>query len=547
MRERYRRTITAIDGKTITVNAPISSAFTREFGGGTVTLLEPGNPVENAGIEHMRFVAVREFDASGTDTRCHMHSGVTLDLAKNCWVSDVYIDGFYGSALQIGYGATACTIEDCHAEMPPHKEMLLGGYWGGCCYAVNGYLNLVMRNTSSSSRHPFVAGSAVGGPNAFVFCDGNGASELHHRYSIGFLFDCCGLLQASSLALIDRSWMGSGHGWCAANSVIWNCVGDLINCESPPIDNNWVIGGKKLYAKPGYHTPASYEHSGQFVAPQSLYLQQLKDRLGQAAVDRIWPPEATERYARKNWCDLALDRRELDLPDADYRLYPSMTLDYREDDLLKLEAKLEQPDLPPQERAEALLEQGKIWHLRKQYTTARQHYRQAMGIEGGLSVTQRRIAGGSVRDMLIEQGMRTLHSIAPKDEHLIDTKRLFTMLNAPSTSPMPDVPAAERARTQAILDKADVLYKRLAFADALPLYRQVAEDLEAHPHERSRALLWCANIYKIQKRFDIACQYFRDIITMEHPRPYDKRIALKDFNADFGWAAGKMTGTLIEY
>jgi len=83
------------------------------------------------------------------------------------------------------------------------------------------------------------------------------------------------------------SW-GTGHGWSGANYVAWNTRGILI-CQQPPTAQNWAIGhvGNKY---PGYYhdwdidmfgySDGYWESHGQHVEPESLYLRQLKDRLG---------------------------------------------------------------------------------------------------------------------------------------------------------------------------------------------------------------------------------------------------------------------------
>ena len=78
-------------------------------------------------------------------------------------------------------------------------------------------------------------------------------------------------------------------GWAAdtdrrANYVAWNCEGPLV-CQRPPTAQNWAIGqiGEK---QPDAFAPRP-DGYGKHVEPQSLYLQHLKDRLGNVAVKNI--------------------------------------------------------------------------------------------------------------------------------------------------------------------------------------------------------------------------------------------------------------------
>jgi hypothetical protein len=153
-----------------------------------------------------------------------------------------------------------------------------------------GQLSLFVRCHADEARHAFVFGSRVGGPNVFLDCKSTtdyGSSEPHHRWSVGGLYDNVN----TSLAIQDRQHYGSGHGWAGANYVAWNCSGRLI-IQAPPTAQNWAIGFVGERRKGAFEPkPDGYiESFGKHVAPRSLYLQQLQDRLG---------PKATENAVAK--------------------------------------------------------------------------------------------------------------------------------------------------------------------------------------------------------------------------------------------------------
>src|SRR5690606_17006971 len=54
------RTIVAIDGNRITIDAPITTAIEQQFGGAEVIKYQEGGRIENVGIENLR--GVSEFD-----------------------------------------------------------------------------------------------------------------------------------------------------------------------------------------------------------------------------------------------------------------------------------------------------------------------------------------------------------------------------------------------------------------------------------------------------------------------------------------------------
>jgi hypothetical protein len=85
----------------------------------------------------------------------------------------------------------------------------------------------------------------------------------------------------ASIAIEDRHYYGTGHGWAGANYVAWNCEGSLV-CQKPPTAQNWAIGevGEK---RPGAFAPrddGDWESHGRHVTPRSLYLAQLAGRRG---------------------------------------------------------------------------------------------------------------------------------------------------------------------------------------------------------------------------------------------------------------------------
>jgi hypothetical protein len=155
--------------------------------------------------------------------------------------------------------------------------------------------NLIQRCYTEDARHDFATGSRVPGPNVFLDNYGRDAftdSGPHHRYATGELYDN---VLARELKVRNRGASGTGHGWSGAQQVFWNSEtrsannpgSDTIHVDSPPGARNFGIGCEGT----NQLGAGFYEDFGAPVTPRSLYLQQLKDRLGQAAVDNIAAPE----------------------------------------------------------------------------------------------------------------------------------------------------------------------------------------------------------------------------------------------------------------
>jgi hypothetical protein len=98
--------------------------------------------------------------------------------------------------------------------------------------------------------------------------------------------------------MMNRGEMGSGHGWAIGWAVVWNSTAQSFAMNTPPGSMIWSIGNKGEETDPPFPiydggpqraalAPATIESAAKPVKPQSLYLAQLKARLGAAAVKNI--------------------------------------------------------------------------------------------------------------------------------------------------------------------------------------------------------------------------------------------------------------------
>ena len=96
---------------------------------------------------------------------------------------------------------------------------------------------------------------------------------------------------------MNRGIMGSGHGWAIGWAVAWNCKAKSYLNQMPPGAANWVVGSSgEKQKKPRPSSPqvaepllpeGIYDSHGSPVAPASLYLAQLAERLGNNAIKNI--------------------------------------------------------------------------------------------------------------------------------------------------------------------------------------------------------------------------------------------------------------------
>ena len=97
----------------------------------------------------------------------------------------------------------------------------------------------------------------------------------------------------SLLRVQNRTDSGSGHGWAGAQQLLYNSELDEFVLQTPPFAMNWAVGvvGTKIT---GNFSPLEadgiIENTGDPILPRSLYLQQLEERAGLAAVEAITIP-----------------------------------------------------------------------------------------------------------------------------------------------------------------------------------------------------------------------------------------------------------------
>jgi hypothetical protein len=276
----FERVITAIDGNVVEVDGPITCAIDAKWGGGELRAYEKPGRITNVGIENLR--GESEFDSSikaeldeqrYSSDENHASTFISIDHSQNVWVRGVSALHFSYACVSVEKDTKWITVEDCDC-----REMV-SEITGSRRYAFNvaGQLVLVQRCAADSARHSFVVGPRACGPNVFLDCVATtqfATSEPHHHWSVGGLYDNV----HADIAIQDREWMGSGHGWAGANYVAWNCEGSLV-CQKPPTAQNYAIGQVGLRGKGAFDRPDGYwESFGNHVTPQSLYRKQLEDR-----------------------------------------------------------------------------------------------------------------------------------------------------------------------------------------------------------------------------------------------------------------------------
>jgi hypothetical protein len=290
----FERKITAIEGNRITIDVPIVHSMEQRYGGGAIYHYETPGRVMEVGIENLRLVSEFAAPSQGhpygepskaKQAEGHGWIGVQLQFnTENTWVRNV-TGNYFGYSLVSASGKRA-TIQDCVSL--GHASKITGAR--RYPFMIDGQLNLVQRCVTYEGRHEFVTQERTAGPNVFVDCIGFDSKSLagpHHRYSVGTLFD--NVKSEKPMESRFRGNSGTGHGWAGTQTVFYNCSAPEFNVEAPPGGINWVIGSGK-----------SDEESTR-VTPPSLYYQQVQDRLGKVALDRMVTEEQRKYLGEYLW------------------------------------------------------------------------------------------------------------------------------------------------------------------------------------------------------------------------------------------------------
>src|SRR6185369_3555443 len=92
-------------------------------------------------------------------------------------------------------------------------------------FTTYGQQTLFQRCYSEHGRHDFAVGYYAAGPNAFVQCETKDAlddSGPIDSWAVGVLYDYV-RMDGNAIILGSRGHEMQFAGWCAANSMLWQC------------------------------------------------------------------------------------------------------------------------------------------------------------------------------------------------------------------------------------------------------------------------------------------------------------------------------------
>lgn len=269
---RWNRKITAVNGKQVMLNAPITCSLEQRWGGAKAIIYENKGLISECGIENLSLES--DYDHARPLDEDHCWDGIYVAEAENCWVRMVNFQHFAGSAVVIQKSAQQVTVEDCISKQPVSE---IGGYRRRT-FLTFGEMTLFQRCYSEHGINDFAVGHTAAGPNAFVQCESYesfGPSGAISSWAPGILFD---IVNIDGNDIVFKNWELEkfGAGWSTANSTMWQSTASGLFCYSPDSLNRNISHGCWGQIQGN----GEYTQMNEHVKPYSLFASQLEKRLG---------------------------------------------------------------------------------------------------------------------------------------------------------------------------------------------------------------------------------------------------------------------------
>jgi hypothetical protein len=289
---RILRQVASVQGNAVKFSVPLTDSFDVQLYPGTqpaVIREEINGRIAETGIENLRITAPNRSINYGVDPE---FDGIVINNVLDSWLSGLaFVDTT--DSVRIDLHAERLTV--VNVDVTQHSAVTTSAK--PFDFSVQGTQVLLDRCTGKGNKVVYVATqSRSEGPVVVLHCrfSGDGMIEGHQRWSTGLLVDGCEV-PGGNINLRNRGIMGTGHGWTNGWSVLWNDEANVFLVQNPPGDMNWAIGDKGIQAAApmpgstdGIPLPrGTIESVDKHVEPNSLYLEQLRERRGSAALKAI--------------------------------------------------------------------------------------------------------------------------------------------------------------------------------------------------------------------------------------------------------------------
>jgi hypothetical protein len=281
---RTDRVVESVDGDRVTLDVPLSDALDSQFTAASLVRYSFPGRITEAGVEGLRIAAPFE-DVPITALQ---YTALRMDAVEDGWARDLEIQETQ-NGVEIGPGAKGLTLANMHIT----HSAAHSGSAAPADFALQGTQILLDRcRVTGEGTWPVVAQSEATGPLVVLnFTADHGGVAAHQPWATGLLVDGGkfpgGTERRPGLVFSNRATAGSDHGWAIGWAVAWNVISPFLLVQQPPGALNWCIGCIGTPVTIGGTPNGIFDSPGKMVTPPSLYLHQLKDRLGPDVVRNI--------------------------------------------------------------------------------------------------------------------------------------------------------------------------------------------------------------------------------------------------------------------
>ncbi len=281
---RTDRVIDSVEGDRVSLDVPLSDALDSKFTAASLVRYSFPGRITEVSVEGLRIAAPFE----DVPISVPQYTALRMDAVEDSWARDLEIEETQ-NGIVIGPGAKRLTLTNISIT----HSAAHSGSAAPADFALQGTQILLDRcRVTGEGTWPVVTQAEVTGPLVVLnFTADHGGVAPHQRWATGLLVDGGkfpgGTESRPGLAFSNRATAGSGQGWSLAWAVAWNVSSPFLLVQQPPGALNWCIGCTGSPVKISSTPNGIFDSPGKMVEPASLYLHQLRDRLGPDALRNI--------------------------------------------------------------------------------------------------------------------------------------------------------------------------------------------------------------------------------------------------------------------
>jgi len=281
---RTDRVVEYADSESVTLDAPLSDVLDARVAAASLVRYSFPGRISESGVEGLRITA----SFAGVPAAAGPVPVLRMDAVEDGWARDLEIQDSQ-DGIAIGPSAKRLTLTNVRITHTATAE----GSAAAVDFSLQGTQVLLDRcSVKGEGTWPVVTETEAIGPLVVLnFAADHGGIASHQPWTTGLLVDGGkfpgGTERKPGVAFPNPATAGKSPEWGAGWSVAWNVNSPCLLVQQPPGAINWCIGCTGTPVSTGGTPNGIFDSPGKAVEPASLYLHQLRDRLGPDAVRNI--------------------------------------------------------------------------------------------------------------------------------------------------------------------------------------------------------------------------------------------------------------------